>query len=527
MAISLDRRQVVQAGGLSALGLLVAACSGGGSSTSEQPGTGTGSTGGTPVKGGDLVFATQMDIATLDPAFSQNFNERFAYYAIFNTLVAYDKDFNIVPELAERWETSEDGKTLTLFLREGVKFHDGTPFNAEAVKWNLDRLLDESVNSPLRGSVTPPLNDVTVVDDATVELNLATAWRPLLASLGERPGFMVSPTAVEKLGEDFGVNPVGTGPFEFVSFSQDSELKLQKFADYWDPDKVFLDSITFKNTPEQQVQLTMLRTGEAHIADAVTPQLASTVQGDAAVTIGESVTGNWYAMQMDVDKPPFDKLELRQAIAHATNREGVKSAIFLDKARVATGPTGIGWAYPDNETPLYDFDLEKASQLVEQAGAKGQTVDYINSSESDYQTIVQVLQDGYSKIGLELNVGTVPGADYYDQVLEDKLNWTLTQWTPRADPDGLLRILFYSTGSQNTTGYRNPEVDRLLDQAAGITDQAEAAPIYEQVQKIVEEDAPYVWVIWPDALVPYASKVAGLTMYPDSIYRLRDLWIGA
>jgi peptide/nickel transport system substrate-binding protein len=321
---------------------------------------------------------------------------------------------------------------------------------------------------------------------------------------------------------------VGTGAFEFVSFTQDSELKLKKFKDYWDADNIYLDSITFKNTPEQQVQLTMLRTGEAHIADAVTPQLAGTVKGDPSVTIEEAETGNWYALQMDCDKPPFDKPELRQAIAYATNRDGVKSAIFLDKARVATGPTGIGWAYSEEETKsIYDYDLDKAKQLVEQAGATGLTVDYINSSESDYQTIAQTLQDGYSKIGLDLKVGTVPGSDYYDQVVEDKLNWTLTEWTPRADPDGLLRILFHSKGSQNSTGYKNPEVDKLLDQAAGITDTSEAAPIYQQIQQILEKDAPYVWVIWPDALVPHGSKVAGITMYPDSIYRMRDMWISA
>jgi peptide/nickel transport system substrate-binding protein len=508
--------------------MLIAACSSSGSSPGGSTNPSATGAAGDPVKGGDLVFASSMDIATLDPAFSQNFNERFAYYAIYNTLVGYDAEFNLVPELAESWETSQDGKTLTFKLREGVKFHDGTDFNAEAAKWNLDRLLDESVNSPLRGSITPPLQSVRAVDETTLELSLERGWRPLVAAMGERPGFMVSPTAVEKFGKDFGANPVGTGPFKFVSYVQDSELKLERFADYWDPDNVHLDSITFKNTPEQQVQLTMLRTGEAHIADALTPQLASTVAGDSAVTVLESETGNWWALQMDVDKPPFDKAELRQAIAHATNREGVQSAIFRDKARLATGPIGIGWSFADDGAdPVYPFDLDKAKQLVEQAGATGTTVDYINSSDSDYQAIAQLLQDGYSKIGLNLQVDTVPGSDYYDLVVEDQLNWTLTSWTPRADPDGLLRLLFHTDGSQNTTGYSNPKVDELLDQAAGIQDTDEAAPIYQEVQDILEEDAPYVWVIWPNTMVPQNSKVGGLTLRPDSIYRLRELWISS
>lgn len=533
MVDGISRRRVLQVSGVSALGLLLAACGGStpnpstpGGSSSGVSGASSSAGGGQPVRGGTLTFATNMDIATLDPAFSQNFNERFAYYAMYNTLVGYDKDFNIVPELAESWDTSPDGRKLTFHLRKGVKFHDGTPFNATVVKWNLDRILDPKTNSPIRGSLTPPVKSVQVVDDSTVQLNLQTAWRPLLAALGERPGFMVSPTAVKKYGKDYGLHPVGTGPFQFVSYQQDSSLKMKRFEGYWDSEHVYLDGITFQNTPESQVQLTMLRTGAAQIADEVTPQLATTLNGVSNVAVAEYPTGNWYALQMDCDKPPFNNALLRQAIAHATNRDGVKSALFLNKARVATGPIGIGWAYDSSDTtPIYDYDVEKAKALVKQANAVGMTVQYVNSSQSDYQSIVQLLHDDYVKTGLNLKVGTVPASDYYDDVVADKNYWSLTEWTPRADPDGLLRILFYSTGSQNTTGYKNPEVDRLLDQAAGIQDHAKAAPIYHQICQIVEKDAPYVWVIWPDLLVPHTTNLGGLEFIPDSIYRFRNMWI--
>jgi peptide/nickel transport system substrate-binding protein len=521
-----SRRQVLQAGGLSALGLLVAAC---GSGSAPNPGTAnspSSSGGGKPVRGGTLTFATAMDITTLDPAFSVNFSERFAYYAMYNTLVAYDKNFNLVPELAERWKTTDGGKTLTLFLRKGVKFHDGTPFNAAAVKWNLDRILDESTNSPLRAQLTPPLESVKVVDDSTVALNLQTAWRPLLAALGERPGFMVSPTAVKKYGKDYGLHPVGTGPFQFVSFTQNSSLKLKRFDGYWDPSHVYLDGITYQNVQDAKVQSTMLRTGEAQIADAMTPQLATTLQGISTVTVSQRPTGDWYAMQMDCDKAPFDDARLRQAIAYATNRDGVRKALFLGKARDATGPLGIGWAYsPDAMKQLYPYDVAKAKQLVSQAGANGTAVRFVNSSQSDYQSIVQLLHDDYAKLGLDLKVGTVPASDYYNSVVADKNYWSLTKWTPRADPDGLLRLILHSRGSGNTTGYHTPQVDKLLDRAAGISSHAKAAPLYHQICQIVEKDAPYAWVIWPDALVPHTTNLGGLTLYPDGIYRLRDLWI--
>ena len=515
------RRQVLQAGGLSALGLLIAGCSG-----ATNPTTTSGSSvTGKPVRGGTLTFATAMDITTLDPAFSQNFSERFAFYTIYNTLVAYDPAFNLKPELAERWQTSGDGKTLTLFLRKGVTFHDGTPFNAAAVKWNLDRLLDKGTNSPLRGQLSPPMESVKVVDDSTVALNLQTAWRPLLAALGERPGFMISPTAYKKYGKDYGLHPVGTGPFEFVSFTKNSSLKLKRFEGYWDSSHIYLDGINFQNVQEGQVQLTMLRTGEAQIADATTPQLATTLQGVSSVTVSQRDTGDWYALQMDTDKAPFNDARLRQAVAYATNSDGVRNALFLGKARDAVGPVGIGWAYDAGLKTPYPYDLNKAKALISQAGATGMNVQYTNSSQSDYQSIAQLLHEDYVKMGLSLKVGTVPASDYYNDVVADKIYWSLTKWTPRADPDALLRLILHSDSSGNTTGYHNPQVDQLLDQAAGIDNRAKAVPLYHQICEIVEKDAPYAWVIWPDALVPHTTNLGGLQLYADGIHRLRSLWI--
>ncbi len=213
-----------------------------------------------PQVGGTLRHARNIDAKTLDPHFSVQWSERYVLYTIYNTLVGLDKGFNIVPELAESWTVSDEGKTITFKLRRGVKFHDGTDFNADAVKWNIDRILSADARTPLRSLIGPYIDAVVVVDPFTVRFNLKAPFRPLLATLAERPGFMASPAAVRRYGQDFGRNPVGTGPFRFVEWIPDQRIVVQRNDRYWEPGKPYLNRIEFVHVPEKQVQLTALRT---------------------------------------------------------------------------------------------------------------------------------------------------------------------------------------------------------------------------------------------------------------------------
>jgi peptide/nickel transport system substrate-binding protein len=516
----LSRRDVFKVSATSSLALLLAACGSQGSATG-----GGNASGGKPVRGGAFIYAMNLDIRTLDPCFSTNLSERWIYYAMFDTLVTYDKNFNIQPSLAKSWDIGE--KTVTLHLRDDVRFHDGTPFNAEAAKWNLDRLIDPKTKSPNRGQLSPPLAGTTVVDEFTLQLDLERQWRPVLSALGERPGFMVSPTAAAKGADSFAKNPVGTGPFKFVSFAKDSELKVEKFADYWDVEKIYLDSISFKHVAEESQRVTMIRTGEAHAAQDVTAQIAQTVANDKNVVVEESRSGKWYSIMMDVNVAPFDKKEVRQAVAYATNRDGVKKATYLGKAVPAAGPVGSGWASDSNRTPMFGYDLDKAKGMITAAGASGAKVDWANSTKTDYQSIAQLVEQDLSAIGLALVSRSVPQTSWYDDVLADKVHFTVLNFTPRADVDGLLRLLLHSKGGQNATGYSNPEIDKMLDEAATIMDPEEAKPHYEKITKIIEEDAPYSWIVYPNYLFPRSAKVGGMQIYPDGITRIKELWLNS
>jgi peptide/nickel transport system substrate-binding protein len=478
--------------------------------------------------GGALVYARNMDTKTLDPHFSAQLSERYALYLIYNTLVAYDKDFNIVPDLASAWEIGDEGRSITFHLRPNVKFHDGTDCDAAAVKWNLDRILDPAVNSPLRGQLQPPLEKVEAIDKTTVKLTSGLAWRPLLAALGERPGFIVSPTAAQRSGADFGRNPVGSGPFKFVEWVPDSHISVERFSGYWDPGKPLLDRIDIRHVPDSQVQLGMIRTGEAQLIDSVDPGVLSTLRDAQGVLVEELKSGRFWGTQAHSDSPPFDNADLRKAIAYATDREAVRRVAFSNTGRAASHPLGSGWAYdPRLDSQGYPFDLDKARQFLASSGATGRTLTFTNSNDRLTQNVAQVLQASYQKIGLTVSLESVPAADSFARVKEGTTNWTTTNWAPRADPDGLLRILFHSKGFQNTTHFSNPEVDRLLDQAAGMFDTNQAAEVYHRVEQIVVEEASYTFVVWPSEFAARRTNVQGFVYYPDLILRLRDLSLTA
>ena len=473
---------------------------------------------------GALVYARNMDTKTLDPHFSAQLSERYALYLIYNTLVAYDKDFNIVPDLATSWDIGDEGKSITFHLQPGVKFHDGTDCDAAAVKWNLDRVVDPATKSPLQGQLQPPLEKVDVIDKTTVKLTTSVPWRPLLAALGERPGFIVSPAAVQKSGQDFGLAPVGSGPFRFVEWVPDSHITVERFADYWDKGKPRLDRIDIRHVPDQQVQLGMIRTGEAHLIDSVPPSSLPTLQGAQGVATEELKSGRFWGTQAHSDIAPFNNADLRKAVAYATDRDAVRNVAFQATGRLATHPLGGGWAYnAELDTQGYPFDLDKAKEALAKAGYSGQPLTFTTANDRVNTNISQILQATYTKAGLNVSLESVPAADSFTLVKDGKTNWTTTNWAPRADPDGLLRILWHSKGFQNTTKFSNPEVDRLLDQAAGLFDTKQAAAIYTQVERMVADEASYTFLLWPSEFAARRSNVQGFIYYPDLILRLRDL----
>jgi peptide/nickel transport system substrate-binding protein len=252
---------------------------------------------GSPQAGGTLNVGLPSDSKTMDPIFSVQFTERQVLYLVFNTLVRFGPDFSIYPELAESWQIEDGGKRVTFKLREGVQFHDGTPFDAAAVKWNIDRRLDSAVASPQRDQLVPIIDSVNVIDARTVAFVLKAPYAGLLSLLGERPGFMLSPTASEKLGKDFGNAPVGTGPFVFKEWVRGSHMTVERNPKYWEASKPYLDRIVFRDISGAVVGLQRLVTGEVDFVADLSPQDVKQLQGRSGIALAPITVGRWYSLQ--------------------------------------------------------------------------------------------------------------------------------------------------------------------------------------------------------------------------------------
>ena len=482
----------------------------------------------TPQSGGTLNVGLASDAKTYDPIYSVQFTERHVLYLVFNTLVKYAPDFSIKPELAKSWETSPDGKRITFTLQQGVTFQDGTPFNADAVKWNIDRRMDPAVNSPQRELLTPEIASVEVLDPQRVAFNLTKPSPAIFSLLGERPGFMVSPTSWQKLGKDFSEHPVGTGAFVLKEWTRGTQVVLEKNPNYWERGLPYLDRIVVRDLAGSVVGVQRLLTGEVDYVGELTPSDVRPLEGKAEITLQPIKVGRWYFLQWHVNATPFDNAKLRQAFAHAIDRQRLNEITMRGQGTVSNGPTPEGLWWYDPAVQSYDHDPAKAKALLAEAGyANG--FEYVLSTPqvAVFQQINQLLQEQLAAVGIKVTLQPVASSEWYARVVAGTTNLTPTRWTQRADPDGLLSILFDSKGFANTMKYHSDKVDALLAQARATYDIATRKRLYAEAQQQIVSDLPIVPLIFGAEYGALRSDVHGFEWIPDQIPRFREVWKSA
>lgn len=476
------------------------------------------------VKGGTLRVALEADPTTLDPAHETIPAELAVFKAVFNTLVGFDRNLTIVPELAESW-TWDTPKTLTMKLRKGVKFHDNANFDAAAVKFNIERLLDPATKSGTRAELSE-VDSIEVIDPLTVRFQLKYPSAGFLASMGQIGGMMVSPSAIKTMGADIARHPVGTGPFTFVEWLKDDHVTVQRFPGYWDAGKPYLDKIVFRPVVDTNVRAIGLKTGTFDFIDKVPPKDVAGLKGAKGVVYMETPGLNYIMIRINCARPPFDSRAVRQALANAVDRESIVKGLLFNSVPVAAGPISpASWAYSPG-LKGYGYDPAKAKALLREAG-HGDGIKFEMQVIPDplYMQIAQAIKAQAADTGMDINLVSMEVGKLMANSLNGNYQVMLSYRTGREDPDGSTFRDFYTTGAFNRMKYSNPKMDDLLVKAREKSTPTERKAIYLEVQKLVLEDSPMVFIAWMPTGQAMTAKLKNFVHYPNMILRFTDVWL--
>lgn len=487
-----------------------------------------------------IVVGQIAEPQSLDPHAVTAVNDFRILVNVYDGLVRFaDGSLEVEPSLAESWEISEDGLTYTFKLREGVTFHDGTPFNAEAVKFNFDRMLDEE--HPFHDTGPFPLafffsavEEVTAVDDTTVEFKLNEPFAPFLSNLAYPTGLLVSPAAVEASGKDFGRNPVGTGAYKFGEWQGNQRVVVTRNEDYWGgapaPEAIVFRPITDANT-----RVAEMLSGGLDIMVEVPPDSVAQFRDAPDFQVHEQAGPHVWFLILNMKEGPFAEKAVRQAANYAINKESLVTDVLQGTAEVAAGPIppAFAWAYNEEVEP-YPYDPDKARELLAEAGYDGEEITFYvtegGSGMLDPVAMGTAIQADLAAVGMNVKIETYEWNTFLGQVnpgLEGKADMAEMAWMTN-DPDTLpfltLRTeAFPSEGGFNSGYYSNPEVDALLNQARVSVESEERATLYQQLQEIVHEDAPWVFVAnWVQGAVTTAN-IEGFSLQPSFFLMLQDV----
>ncbi len=490
--------------------VFVAGCgSGGGGAASSTPAN-------------SLVVAIQAEPPTFDPGASSALVDRQVMASLYDKLVDLDPEGEIVPMLAEGWEISDDRTAYTFKLKEGVKFHDGTPFDAEAVKFNLDRYRqDDSTRSTELAAVEA----VEAVDPNTVEVTLKEPFSPFLSVLADRSGMMVSPAAVQKSGEDYANKPVGTGPFKFVERVRGDHITVEKNPDYWQKGLPKLDEVIYRGIEDENVQLQNLRSGQLDMIDLMPFNEVQGLQDGGDFNVVNEPGLGYQGFYLNVTQPPFDNPDLRRAVYTMVDREAVVSAVLRDvggtPANSPFAPASFAYGVSDeSEGP----DVEAAKALLEKAGMPDGfsfTMKFGNLPVN--QQLGRVLQKTLEPAGIKVNLEQLE----FGALLEDSQggNFEALQlgWSGRIDPDQNIYDFVVTGADNNDSGYSNERVDELLNGARLESDTGRRKEMYDEAMTILHDEVPYVYLYHDDNLFGVQKAVQGFEYVPDGIIRTADL----
>ncbi len=458
---------------------------------------------------GRLSMALSGNPDTLDPQASPATLTFQVTRSIFDTLVEPDEDGEIVPSLARDWDVNEDATEWTFYLEEDVVFHNGDSFTADDVVATFDRMFSDAVSAPNREDFGP-LDRVERVDDHTVRFHMEEPFAPLLAGLGSGWAAILPESLIEE-DHDFGVAPVGTGPFRFVEWVRDSRITLARHERYWKDDLPRLSGVRFNIVVEPSVQLQGLLTGEFHVIDIVNPEDHERIENHGQARLDESLSSLVMVMSMNTRREPFDDVDVRRAVTHAIDKQQV-----LD---IAYGGGEIGGTFMDTGDPahrdfshLYPYDPDRARELLEESGAvrDEEIVITVPQNYDPHVTAAQLYQQMLEDAGFNISLNLVEWSTWLSDVYGGgNFDLTVIGHTGKLDPDGRFGEM---TGEDSYTGWSDERFRSLVREARRTPDLDERYELYEEAQEILAEQVPKVFTGTNYRFIGLRESVSGFHM---------------
>jgi len=481
-----------------------------------------------PATAQTLRFGLAEDPDVLDPTLARTFVGRIVFAALCDKLFDIDDKLNIVPQLAESFTWSADGKALTIKVRPGVTFHDGEKLDAAAVKYNIER--HKTMPGSNRRGELALVTTVDVVDPMTARLNLSAPFSPLLAQLADRAGMMVSPKAAQAAGDKFGANPVCSGPFKFVERVAQDRIVLERYPNYWNKGQIHLDKIVYLPIVDATVRLANLKAGQLDFIERMAASDVPALKSDSRFRISKITEIGYQGITMNVGKSDAAKNtaigkdpRVREAFELALDRDGIVQVVMEGEAQA-----GNQWVAPDNpyyakNMPIPKRDVARAKALLQQAGMPNPTVTLMTPTTSDAQKIAQVVQAMVKEAGFDVKIQSTEFATSLNLADKGEYDAYVLAWSGRADPDGNIYSFDACKQPLNYAGYCKQEVDDLLNKSRTTSDPAERRKAYEQIAAVVLKDRPIVYLYHRHWLWAYTNKVSGLKTIPDGLVRVQGL----
>jgi peptide/nickel transport system substrate-binding protein len=474
-----------------------------------------------------LRAGLDVDAGTMDPRLARDTSAARMQELVFSGLVDLDANLVPQPDLAVSWEFTSP-TTLVVRLREGVTFHDGSPFTGEDVAYTYTTLVSEALAAPRRALYTP-ISAVNVLGDHEVEFVLSQPYAPILQYMDMG---IVSKAAAEASGADFGAQPVGTGPFRLVSWDRGDRIRLAAFDDYH-RGRPAIDEIVISVIPDNNVRLIGLESGDLHfIHSPVPPQDLERLDADPSVTVERTTALGYTYLNLNLRNPKLQDVRVRQALAHLTDRDTISEVIFygMDTPGESFLLPNTYFYTPDVNT--YAFDPERAAQLLTEAGWVDSNGDGIRDRNGERlsfelttnvdpnrQQILEFLQGEWAQVGIDVSVRVYEWPSFIGDVIAGNHEIALIGWLLLTDPDRATFQQFRTGGGSNYGAYSNARVDELLDAGRAETDPAARKEIYTEVANVVTEEAPYIFVLYQGYVVMHTPALSGFVVHPGGSWK--------